>query len=261
MTKSWRTRAWEITDWPDGQRYPDTMISRPMRNENGEVVGRQYVWEYRFRDDHDGTDGLRYGAMYYDEAMSYAEPTQREMRIECFQAAELLYLHAAEHGHPYGWLDLGYVYYYDRCEGRYAYEMFGKPGEPVPSREERAFECLHTAAEAGLAQACYKLGDVYKEGMGCEPDASEAVRWYQRAAELAEHEDVQVWGSSALRLGVCFENGIGCEQSFATAERWYKIAESALEITVRHGNTWYKRSLADAKSGARRMRQEIDGRY
>ena len=44
---------------------------------------------------------------------------EHEKRIMCFQAAELLYLHASKKGNPIGDLNLGYVYSYDRCEGRY----------------------------------------------------------------------------------------------------------------------------------------------
>ena len=195
--------------------------------------------------------------------MGYTDPEDHQKRIECFQAAELLYRHAAGRGNQVANLCLGYVYSYDRCEGKYwvdpmtlnAAEDYARP---YP-REQRAFECLAQAAQAGICEACYKLGDLYKHGMGCEPDAEAAYHWYTRASKIATHgsEPPAVLGSIALRLAGCFEEGFGCAQSFSCALQMYQHAVAALETAVDNGDVWYEKALAGARAGVKRCKQEI----
>ena len=134
--------------------------------------------------------------------------------------------------------------------------IYDEIGKPYP-REERAFECFLVAAEAGIPEACYKLGDMYKHGTGCEPDAKEAFRWYVRASELAAREQPVILGSIALRLAGCYEEGFGCEQSFSRALEWYGKAVSGLECAVEAGDTWYEKALAGARAGVKRCKQEV----
>lgn len=65
-----------------------------------------------------------------------------------------------------GWLCLGYVYAYDRCEGRYFRSYYNNFGEvpPKPDTDVLAYECFCHAAEAEIAEGCYKLGDMLAEG-------------------------------------------------------------------------------------------------
>ena len=49
-------------------------------------------------------------------------------------------------------------------------------------KPEEAVECFRKAAEAGHAQAQYKLGDCYWHGIGVEENEEEAVKWYLMAA-------------------------------------------------------------------------------
>lgn len=163
-------------------------------------------------------------------------------------------------GNPIASLNLGYVYSYDRCEGRYWRDPMTIETEedcrrPYP-REERALECFKAAAEADVAEACYKLGDLYKQGTGCIPDAAEAFRWYVRASELSTHEPPVILGSVALRLAGCYEEGVGCMQDFAHALEWYEKAVAGLEVAVENGEAWYAKALAGARAGVKRCKQE-----
>ena len=210
-----------------------------------------------YEDDPDGEEALWDGGVYYERAMTLADPAKIEARIRTFQAAEQLYLQAAERGNAYASLCLGYVYSYDRCEGRYWRGNDANPEQPYP-REQRAFECFSLAAEAGIPEACYKLGDLYKRGIGCELDAASAYEWYIRASKLAEAgETPVVLGSIALRLAECFEEGFGCEQSFSRALQMYRRAAQALEVAVDEGETWYEKALFSAQAGVKRCSQEI----
>lgn len=123
-------------------------------------TGRRCVYCYDPEDDPAGDFALGAGADYYNEAMSCDWRTER--RVECFQAAEVLYLHASRLGNAMADDDLTYVYSYDRCEGKYwdsvaAGAKFPRPEERL-SIAERAFAHCRVAAEAGIAESCYKLG-------------------------------------------------------------------------------------------------------
>jgi TPR repeat protein len=252
--------------YPNGDKLPGVWITKPMHDCEGNRIGRNCVTLYLgttaglIPEDPDGEDALYYGGCYYDEAMGYTDPLEHDLRIECFQAAELLYRHSAGHGNEVAYLCLGYVYSYDRCEGRYwRGPMTPNAAEgcnrPYP-KDERAFECFTVAAEAGICEACYKLGDLYKHGQGCSPNAGEAFRWYTRASDLMAHESPVIMGSVALRLGECHEEAIGCAQDFSRALEWYRKAESALEAAVEGGETWYAKALSSARAGAKRCEQE-----
>ncbi|MBP3894662.1 MAG: sel1 repeat family protein [Atopobiaceae bacterium] len=187
-------------------------------------TGRNCIWRYDPADDPDSDQALAYGSDYYNEGMSCDPMTEHERRIMCFQAAELLYLHASRKGNPIGDLNLGYVYSYDRCEGRYwnrgaasdapvtAEEIAAAlEGRRAPfDHEAHAYEHFRKAAEADVAEACYKLGDLLREGRGCDTDMEEAFEWFSRAYALGRDEHPVIWGSAALRLGRAYEEGEGC---------------------------------------------------
>lgn len=244
--------------YPNGDTLPGLWITEPFIAEDGRPIGRRYAVCYDPADDtDDGADALWYGGRYYEEAMGYLDAADHEKRVDCFRAAELLYRHAAGMGNAVANLCLGYVYSYDRCEGRYwGCERYQQKGREYP-REERAFECLSLAAEAGIPEACYKLGDMHKHGTGCDPDSGEAFRWYVRASELAVRERPVILGSIALRLGECYEEGIGCTQDFARALAWYQRADEGLAAAVAGGEEWYAKALAVARAGVKRCQQEV----
>ncbi len=220
--------------------------------------------------DPDGTMALQYGSWYYAEAMEHQSASEHDVRVQCFQAAELLYLHAAGHGNAQALANLGYVYSYDRCEGAYWMRpsAAGDGGEDPGSaagtfpREERAFTCYLCSAEAGVSESCYKVGDLHRLGMGCERDLGAAFRWYRRGYELGSlDEDALVCGASALRLARAYEDAEGVGRSCEQALLWYERAEKGLDAAVEHGAWFYEKSLASARSGVARMRQELSGEY
>lgn len=260
------------TDYPNGDKLPAIWVTEPILDDEGDAEGRTYTMVYPYidhmfpnpgHDDDDGEDALYYGGCYYDEGMGYTDPADREKRIDCFRAAEVFYRHSAGRGNALASMCLGYVYSYDRCEGRYWVDPMTLETEedyrrPYP-REERAFECFSIAAEAGIPEACYKLGDLYRDGIGCDPDASSAYSWYLRASQLALDGDTPVvLGSIALRLAECFEEGFGCEQSFSCALQMYRHAADALEFAVENGEPWYEKALASSRAGIKRCMQEVE---
>ena len=251
------------TEYPNGDKLPSITISKPIWFDHNGCRCRMLLLTYPFpdHDDEGGEEALYYGGCYYEEGMSYTDPADHGKRVDCFRAAEILYRHSAGRGNAVANLCLGYVYSYDRCEGRYwrdpmALGAAGNETRPYP-REERAFACLTDAAMAAITEACYKLGDLYKQGMGCEPNAVEAFSWYMQAFELAEHEPPVIQGSIVLRIASCREEGFGCRQDFAEALKCYKQAAAALEVAVDNGEAWYEKALADARAGVKRCQQEL----
>lgn len=248
---------WGGRRWP----YPDVWITVQRRPPSPQATGRDCVGHYTPDADPDGWEALDAGGSYYDEGMGCVEEDEHEKRVMCFQAAELLYLHASSKGNAVADLCLGYVYSYDRCEGRY-WEARGAVGAgPAFPREERAAECYRRAAEAGIAEGCYKLGDLVREGRGCARSPEEAFAWFRKAYELGREERPVVWGSAALRLGHALEEGEGCGQSFSEARTWYERATTGLGIAVRSGESWYAGALLAAERGLARTRQELSGTY
>ena len=101
---------WGGRRWP----YPDVWITYQRDMPTATRTGRDCIWHYTPDQDDDGWEALGYGGDYYDEGMSCVDDDEHEKRVMCFQAAELLYLHAAAKGNPIADLCLGYVYAYDR---------------------------------------------------------------------------------------------------------------------------------------------------
>ena len=202
------------------------------------------------------------GARFYNEAMSYTDPSDHGKRIDCFRMAELLYLHGDEAGNVYAYVDLGYIYSYDRCEGHYwrgmdALDADPDDLDPYPTNE-RAYNFYRLAADAGEPQSCYSVGDMLRSGRGCEPDLKEAFAWYQKAYQLGLKDSPVVWASAALRLARCYEEGEGVTHSFQEALDWYDRAVTGLEIAVRRGQHWYRNSLQSARDGRTRCEQELE---
>jgi len=245
--------------------YPDVAFTEQRQPPTDTTTGRACIWHYFPGADPGGWKALRFGSSYYDEGMSCDPEVDHEKRVLCFQAAELLYLHASVLGNPLGDLGLGYVYSYDRCEDRYWHKIMTWETEedlrqPYPC-DEKAYEHFRRAAEAGIAEACYKLGDLLRAGRGCETNYDEAFSWFTRAYDLGKSETPVIWGSAALRLGFAYEEGEGCMQSFEEARSWYERATTGLGIAIRSGEDWYRDAHLRAERGLARVRQDLSGTY
>jgi TPR repeat protein len=70
------------------------------------------------------------------------------------------------------------------------------------------------------ASAMAQVGTRYQNGLGLDPDPSQAVDSYVKAAHLGD-------GLSMSRLGMCYEQGHGVEQNFSVAVDWYRKGAAA----------------------------------
>jgi TPR repeat protein len=80
-----------------------------------------------------------------------------------------------------------------------------------------AITILKPLAEAGNAQAQFKLGDAYSEEQGVERDLKIATSWYEKAA-------LQGSSGAMLKLGALYANGNGVAQNNNLAYVWYGTA-------------------------------------
>ena len=96
-----------------------------------------------------------------------------------------------------------------------------------------ALAILTPLAEAGDAEAQYRLGHMYEWGKGVEHDSVEAVYWWLRAAEaghytaqrkLGELGELGKLGALLFKLGRKYVEGRGVEQDDAEAMRLFRLA-------------------------------------
>jgi hypothetical protein len=90
---------------------------------------------------------------------------------------------------------------------------------------------LEKAAEAGEAEAQFKLGALYANGKGVKQDSHAAAKWLRKAARQEHH-------AAQTLLGWCYAGGNGVSENAAEAVEWYGKASE-------QGDTDAMCSLAD----------------
>jgi hypothetical protein len=80
-----------------------------------------------------------------------------------------------------------------------------------------AVAILKPLADAGNAQAQFRLGEAYAEGRGVDRNVDAAESWYEKAALQGET-------SAQLKLGAMFANGKGVARNNNAAYIWYGMA-------------------------------------
>lgn len=85
---------------------------------------------------------------------------------------------------------------------------------------EKAMEWWKGAADKGSANAQYRLGAVYNDGVARDkdiivtPDFKEAAKWLSLAAESGDER-------AQFDLGTLYDNGLGVKESKEEAARWF----------------------------------------
>jgi len=97
--------------------------------------------------------------------------------------------------------------------------------------DKSTIPAIEQAAEAGDAEAQFKLGALYANGKGVKQDSRAAARWLRKAAK-------QGWTAAQTLLGWCYAGGNGVSKDMAEAMQWYSTAAEA-------GDTDAMCSLAD----------------
>ena len=102
------------------------------------------------------------------------------------------------------------------------------------------FDTLTKLAEQGDASAQFKLGLLYKEGLGVPQDDAEAVNWYRKAAEQG-HADAQ------FNLGVKYAGGRGVPEDYAMAYAWFNVAAASGDETTKEPRNIIKKEMTPSQ--------------
>lgn len=100
------------------------------------------------------------------------------------------------------------------------------PARSAFDREDyaAAYRLYSPAAEAGVAEAQYRVGLMHKFGWGTERNHATAARWFTAAAEQS-HPEAQ------SELAIYYKDGRGVEKDLARAADWFrKAAEQGVGI-------------------------------
>lgn len=97
-------------------------------------------------------------------------------------------------------------------------ELF-RLGEGIAKYDVQAAEWYRKAAEQGYSEAQYCLGNMYADGVGVTKDEAVAVELYRKAAEQG-HDSAQ------CRLGFMYESGRGVPKDHTLAAEWFQKASA-----------------------------------
>lgn len=255
------------------ERLPRIWVTEPAFDTvTGQRCGRAYVGAYPTDPDRGGWRAFELGSRYFAEGLACgpaggagaaegSAAVAARHRIDCFRAAEVLFLHSARRGNLKACAKLGAIYGGDLCEGRYWQGLLearaGHFRGIDPAR--KAFAWLSRAALKADSEACRQLGDLLLEGRGCTVDEQRAFTLFTRA--LLHAEGPEQAGFAALRLADCYAQARGCRLSFERAGILYQAAAEQLQAAFDEGSWYCKRPLLQARQGRRRMAQELSGRY
>ena len=98
-----------------------------------------------------------------------------------------------------------------------------------PEYKTRRLEGFRVAAQRGEAAAQYVLGNYYRDGVGVDPNITEAISWYRKAAGKG-HTGAQ------LALGLCLARGQGTAQNYEESISWFR----RVTALGNQGGPWYR---------------------
>lgn len=100
------------------ERLPRIWLSEKVSNTRHDGMRRVFVESYPSAPDHGGAAALELGDRYLGEGMKSMRRMPKES-LECFKAAEILYLHSVRRGNREAAGRLRRIYSEDLCQGDY----------------------------------------------------------------------------------------------------------------------------------------------
>lgn len=122
--------------------------------------------------------------------------------------------------------------------------LHGDEDAGIPQNFVKAREFFIMEAGADNPLALYDLGRMTAAGLGCEADADEAYRWYEKALTVFHRaEEEKPWKYTEYRIGKMVSAGLGTQQDYLQAADWltlsankkYKYAQYSLGGLYYHG--------------------------
>lgn len=126
--------------------------------------------------------------------------------------------------------------------------LFSEGHLAAQNQEKEILKWTRKAAEKGIKQAQFALGEIYAS----KPETvKDAVTWYRRAAEQG-HPD------AFYKLGEILKNGAeGVDANSAESKRMYQIAASEFHVFAQMGNPDYQYSLGTMYQHARGVKKDM----
>ena len=139
--------------------------------------------------------------------------------------------------------------YYQRCLSLVAQRKTtadAVQAKVTSKSEAESPEEVRKAAEQGNAEAQFKLGEMYRQGVGVTQDFAETAKWYRKAAE-------QGHVAAQCNLGVCYAKGDGVEEDIDEAMKWFRKAADQGDTDARNYYCMlevrqFKKMMSGAKS-------------
>ncbi len=103
------------------------------------------------------------------------------------------------------------------ADAQYRVAIMCQNGLGVTRKPEEAARWMRAAAEQGFAMAQHGLGFMYMEGDCVDKEPTEAVQWFEKAA-------AQGLAGSMTTLALMYAQGTGVERDLEAARRWYVSA-------------------------------------
>lgn len=95
--------------------------------------------------------------------------------------------------------------------------LLEKGAEGLPRDVARARRLYESAALAGNVRAMHNFGVLLAEGVDGQPDYTQAVAWFRKAAERGVRD-------SQYNLGVLYTRGLGVKQDLGESWKWFSLA-------------------------------------
>ena len=106
--------------------------------------------------------------------------------------------------------------------------IYEEGGVGIAPDLDQAAAWYREAAEQGLADAQFNLGNLYRTGRGVDKDPRRAVVWYLKAA-------TQGMPVAQYNLALSYDTGVGAAQNHTVAAKWYRRAAKQGEIDAMLG--------------------------
>ena len=121
---------------------------------------------------------------------------------------------SAENGNKFAMFSLANIYYY---------------GNGTDVDYFKAFNYYKESADKGCTHSYYRLGYMFRNGMGCVKNTKESDVWFAKMISLYSSDKKLQNGFNCYRLGQLYEKGWGTEIDFEKAKEYYLIASKDKE--------------------------------
>lgn len=116
---------------------------------------------------------------------------------------------SAEKGNKFAMFSLANIYYY---------------GNGTDINYCKAFDYYRRSADKGCSHSYYRLGYMFRNGVGCAKNTKESDVWFRKMIEVYSGDKRMQNGFNCYRLGQLYEKGWGTVIDFEKAKECYLIA-------------------------------------